>query len=113
VISGDVAALGRTLAEDAVLYADGGGKRAAALNPIYGREKIVRFFEGIARKRDWITIAGIRPTLLNGLPGFVIVDGDGAVETLALEIDVGKIAAIYSVRNPEKLAHLTRSNPSN
>jgi RNA polymerase sigma-70 factor, ECF subfamily len=31
---GDVASLTKLLAGDAVLYSDGGGKRAAALNPI-------------------------------------------------------------------------------
>jgi RNA polymerase sigma-70 factor (ECF subfamily) len=38
--SGDAKALVRLLADDAVLYADGGGKRVAALNPIRGADKI-------------------------------------------------------------------------
>ena len=38
--AGDMATLQKLLAQDAVLYSDGGGKRAAALNPIYGPEKI-------------------------------------------------------------------------
>lgn len=37
---GDAQALARLLAEDAVLYTDGGGKRAAAFNPIHGADKI-------------------------------------------------------------------------
>jgi RNA polymerase sigma-70 factor, ECF subfamily len=39
--TGDTQALRRLLAEDAVLYTDGGGKRPAALNPIYGADKIL------------------------------------------------------------------------
>src|SRR6185312_1232826 len=39
--TGDVATLANLLAEDAVFYTDGGGKRRAALNPIYGRDKIL------------------------------------------------------------------------
>src|SRR5579863_134598 len=41
--SGDTQALAQILAKDVVLYSDGGGKRAAALNPIYGADKVVRF----------------------------------------------------------------------
>ena len=46
------------------------------------------------------------PTRVNGLPGFVLHDGD-TVETLALEIREGRIVALYSVRNPDKLKHLS------
>jgi RNA polymerase sigma-70 factor (ECF subfamily) len=104
VKSGDIAALATLLAEDAVLYSDGGGKRAAALNPIYGRKKIVRFFAGVSRKQP-LSATGV-PTRVNGLPGFVLHDGD-TVETLALEIREGRIVALYSVRNPDKLKHLS------
>ena len=89
-----------------------GGKRAAALNPIRGRDKIIPVFEGIRRKRDWTTITAIRPALLNTQTRSSSTVR-GAVETLALEIDAGKIAAIYAVRNPEKLIHRTLSNWSN
>ena len=81
--TGDVNAFASLLAEDAVLYTDGGGKRSAALNPIFGRERIVRFFQGAARK-GWIP-SDARPARINGLPGFVATMSDG-VETIALEI---------------------------
>src|SRR5215510_13484011 len=42
VLSGDAAQFADLLAQDAVLYSDGGGKRIAALNPIVGRDKILR-----------------------------------------------------------------------
>ena len=112
VMSGDIAALGRMLADDAVLYSDGGGKRLAALNPIRGKDKIIRFFEGLAQKQRLYVPQSIHRTSINGLPGFVIVDVEGAVETLALAIDDGRIAALYSVRNPEKLGHLAQSSRS-
>jgi RNA polymerase sigma-70 factor (ECF subfamily) len=105
--AGDPAALARLLADDAVLYADGGGKRSAALNPIAGRDKIVRFFAGIARKgggaAGWTQV---RRVAINGLPGFVATGPDG-IETLALEIAGDRIVALYSVRNPDKLRHLS------
>jgi RNA polymerase sigma-70 factor (ECF subfamily) len=101
--SGDVAALGELLAEDAVFYSDGGGKRTAALNPLYGRDKIVRFFVGVRSKQPPITAA--RTARINGLPGYVLHTTEG-VETLAVETDGARIVAIYVVRNPDKLKHL-------
>jgi RNA polymerase sigma-70 factor (ECF subfamily) len=107
VLTGDVGRLAHLLAEDAILYADGGGKKAAVLNPIRGRDKIMRFFAGIAQKQ-WLTQpAFIHRMPINRAPGFVIVDAGGAVETLALDISGGRIAAIYSIRNPDKLTHIS------
>lgn len=104
---GDLAALTRLLADDAVFYADGGGKRRAALNPIFGRAKILRFFAGIARKRGALPEPWeMQPVLINGLPGF-LVHGEEGLETMALEIVGDRIAAIYAVRNPDKLRHLS------
>lgn len=104
--TGDVDALAEVLAEDAVLYSDGGGKRAAALNPIFGRAKILRFLHGVKRKRALPAPAQVRLARLNGLPGFVL-DLDEGVETIALAASGDHIAAIYIVRNPDKLRHLS------
>ena len=104
---GDLAGLARLLADDAVLYSDGGGKRNAALHPIRGRDKILRFVAGLADK-GWLALPlQPEPVQINGLPGFLIRSPDG-VETLALEISGDAIAAIYGVRNPDKLRHLAR-----
>jgi RNA polymerase sigma-70 factor (ECF subfamily) len=106
--TGDVTALASSLADDAVLYTDGGGKRNAALNPIVGRDKIVRFFEAVARKQAWLFAEmQVRVTTLNGLPGFVFHTPEGT-ETLAFETADGRITALYGIRNPDKLAHLDR-----
>ena len=105
--SGNTAALSKLLAEDAVFYSDGGGKRAAALNPIYGRDKILRFFEGLARKPGGLVHmpATVERAWINDLPGFVVRTPDG-VETMAIDIADGVIVALYAVRNPDKLRHL-------
>jgi RNA polymerase sigma-70 factor (ECF subfamily) len=104
--TGDASGLTRLLAESAVLYTDGGGKRKAALNPIHGRDKIVRFFVGLARGGKIPTDIRVRPARINGLPGFVVTEPDGAVHTTAFEIHGGAIAAIYVVGNPDKLRHI-------
>ena len=105
--SGDAAALGRLLATDAALHSDGGGKKRAALNVIHGRDKIAAFFSGLVRKQAAaITAIRVRPARINGLPGFVAVEPDGTVQTIALEIAGTEIAAIYVVRNPDKLRHV-------
>lgn len=105
MMSGDVSALAHALAEDAVLYTDGGGKRRAALNPIFGRDKIMRFFAGVRGKQPLPTADSARLVRINGVPGFVLHLPDGP-ETLALDLRGDHIAAIYSVRNPDKLRHV-------
>ena len=107
MIGGDVSAISRLLAADAVFYSDGGGKRRAALNPIYGKDKILRFLVGVAGKRGGpLDPAALRRAWINGMPGFIIHSPDG-VETIAVEVEGGAIAAIYAVRNPDKLRHLS------
>lgn len=110
--AGDVEALARMLAEDAVFYQDGGGKRRAVPKPIHGKDKIVRFFEGAVRHRaakrgDATTqYEHFERAQISGLPGLVIRTDHG-IETVAFEIAGDHIVAIYAIRNPEKLRHLS------
>lgn len=106
VASGDTEGLMRILAEDAVLYSDGGGKRAAALNPIFGADRIVRFFAGVLRKNSTLATVVARPAVVNGLAGFVLREDDGSIDTMAIEHRDGRIVGIYLTRNPEKLRHV-------
>jgi len=117
LLTGEAGPFADLLAQDAVLYSDGGGKRPAALNPIHGRDRIVRFFEGLAQQGNLPPPGAVHRVRLNGLPGVVIADPDGSIDTISL-IDVrdGKVVAIYALRNPDKLAHLSlaalRANPA-
>ena len=104
--SGDAQALARLLAEDAVLYTDGGGKRAAAFNPIHGADKILRFIAGVSRKNLALQTMHVRAATINGLAGFVMREANGSISTMAFECCAGRIAAIYVVRNPDKLRHV-------
>jgi RNA polymerase sigma-70 factor, ECF subfamily len=104
--SGDTQALAQILAKDAVLYSDGGGKRAAALNTIRGADRILRFFAGVARKNPALAAMEARPAMVKGLPGFVLRESDGPINTMAVERRAGRIVAIYLIRNPDKLQHV-------
>ena len=105
--SGDVAKLAALLREDAVLLSDGGGIKPAALNPIFGAERIARYLLGAMRK-----FAGREPTLqsdarmVNGALGVVGSAGGSVAEVLSIVPDGDRIVAIYVIRNPRKLAHL-------
>lgn len=104
----DFATLERLLARDAVLISDGGGKRKAALRPLVGREDVIALLRGLAWRGPWMTeLKDMRPARINGLPGVVLKGADG-LTTMAFEPnDEGRIAAIYIMRNPEKLGHLS------
>ncbi len=106
MVQGDLEGIARLLADDAVFYTDGGGKRLAALNPIYGKDKILRFLVGAAKKGGLLHPAEIERVQINGMPGFVFRREEG-VETLSLDIANDRIVALYGIRNPDKLRHLS------
>jgi RNA polymerase sigma-70 factor (ECF subfamily) len=104
--SGDLDTLTRLLASDAKLVTDGGGKVPAALNVIEGADRVAAFLAGIVRK-GWTEDMTVRLEMINGLPGLVVIDRKGLVQTTAFEVENGVVKAIYIVRNPDKLRHLT------
>ncbi|MGC1695865.1 MAG: sigma-70 family RNA polymerase sigma factor [Pseudolabrys sp.] len=104
--SGDMKALGAMLAADVSIHADGGGKRPAATAPIVGFDAVMKAHEYLAGLFQKNASKLVRAGFVNGLPGFITLEADGELQTTALEIEDGKIAAIYVVRNPDKLKHL-------
>jgi RNA polymerase sigma-70 factor (ECF subfamily) len=100
---GDAEALKSLLAEDVEFHTDGGGVRPAALRVIIGRDKIIAFFAGFARKGGGVMPRILHVGLINADPGLVTLEPDGLPQTTALEVMDGRIKAIYVVRNPEKL----------
>ncbi|VVJ20865.1 Uncharacterised protein [Amycolatopsis camponoti] len=105
----DLQGLLDVLAPDVVLMSDGGGVKQAALRPVVGAGKIVRFvLGGIARTDAKLTSA---PTVVNGNPGLLLhLDGelDGI---MAARVEGGRITGLYYVRNPEKLTHVESETP--
>jgi RNA polymerase sigma-70 factor (ECF subfamily) len=104
--SGDMQALQSLLADDVVLYADGGGIRPALIDPIHSMANVCLFFGEVSRRAAFSLPPLLHEGLIDGLPGFVTTENDGIPQTTALEIEDGKIKAIYVMRNPEKLRHL-------
>jgi RNA polymerase sigma-70 factor, ECF subfamily len=107
--SGDLGALQALLAQDVVMYSDGGGKAKAALNPIYGREKNLRFVAGLVQRTGPDASRLVYEGMIDGLPGFVTVEADGVWQTTALAIEEGRIVTIYVTRNPDKLRAILRT----
>jgi RNA polymerase sigma-70 factor (ECF subfamily) len=104
--SGDMTALGAMLAADVSIHSDGGGKRSAAVRPVLGRSTVLRLLKALAVLAGKYPARSVRVAFINGLPGFVTCEADGNFQTTAFEIEDDKIAAIYIVRNPDKLRHL-------
>jgi len=104
--NGDMKALGAMLAADVSVHADGGGKRPAALEPVVGFDAVMKVHEFLAAHFRQNGSRLVRAGFVNGLPGFITLEADGELQTTALDVEDGKIAAIYVVRNPDKLRHL-------
>ncbi|HEY0266591.1 MAG TPA: sigma-70 family RNA polymerase sigma factor [Rhizomicrobium sp.] len=103
---GDLRKLRTLLAGDVTLHSDGGGKRSAALRVLTGVEDVMKVQTALARLFAQSPSRILRYGLINGLPGFITLEPDGEIQTTALQIEDGRIAAIYVMRNPDKLRHL-------
>lgn len=100
------------LAQDVAFHSDGGGKVLAVINPLYGIDRVSRFFAGINAKlahRDKPTTL-FKPVMINGLPGYLSLERGETLQATALDIRDGRVHAIYIVRNPDKLRHLSLSD---
>jgi RNA polymerase sigma-70 factor (TIGR02957 family) len=102
VATGDIQSLMDVLAPDVVLVTDGGGVKKAALRPILGRDKVVRFLDAVS---DGVG-ATADVVMVNGSPALRVVI-DGEVDTIAsMVVENGLVTGLYAVRNPAKLAGL-------
>lgn len=109
----DIEALARVLTDDAVLMADGGGKVSAVARPMHGGALIAKTFIGFAQlptSQSW----QLKPVLVNGLPGCLIINGDTGELVQAISLtpsatEPGRIGALYIQRNPDKLARIAQA----
>jgi RNA polymerase sigma-70 factor (ECF subfamily) len=105
LVDGDTDRVLALLAPDVVLVSDGGPTTHAARRPVVGADRVGRLMGTLARRGLEVDVRVV-PTELNGEPGFVAMLGDVAVLATALSVEAGRVVAVHSVVNPDKLAAL-------
>lgn len=101
----DRSALDALLKNDIELFSDGGGKRSAALKPLFGLEKVIKFLLAVTQLPESQAYGFIpRPAFVNGVPCALIYRSDGELDSMQyVETDGDEIKSLFFVRNPEKL----------
>ena len=104
--AGDMAALTRLLAQDAVSWSDGGGKVQSHLKPLYGQQAVARFWSSVTLKTPRpLTFSQAE---INGSPAILYWDEGNLAGVLSLTLSATGIQEIYALLNPEKLAYLQK-----
>jgi RNA polymerase sigma-70 factor (ECF subfamily) len=92
------------LTADATYMGDGGGKARTTVRAVLGAGRVARLVVGIERK--WTDRGSHQLIQVNGAPG-LLTWRDGQPDSVTtLDLRDGRIAAIYVVRNPDKLGDL-------
>ncbi len=102
--TGDMAGLLAVLAPDVTVWSDGGGKAAAARNPVHGPDNVARFMLGLVKKAQ----AGFtaRAVEMNGQPGVIAYVRGRPFLALTLDVAEEQIVGVRFVLNPDKLRRL-------
>jgi RNA polymerase sigma-70 factor (TIGR02957 family) len=104
---GDLEELEAVLARDVELHGDGGGKVPALARVIRGRDRAVQLLQAWWRAAERFGGVRFERTEINGQPGALTRDPEGRlINAIVLDIAGGKIVAVRSVVNPDKLGHL-------
>ncbi len=99
---GDLDSLLEVLDADVVWRSDGGGLVSAMRKPVHGAAKVAKALLGFTRvaPRNAAIVA------VNGLPGVLLDDHAGVLTVMTFSVQDGRIVALESQRNPEKLTHV-------
>ena len=88
------------------MVGDGGGKAPQWARGIIGAENVARVLAATSPRLVRIG-AVVEPREVNGQPGAIFRDREGKViNTWTLDVLDGRIQAIRSVMNPDKLGHV-------
>ncbi|MGX7827007.1 sigma-70 family RNA polymerase sigma factor [Actinokineospora sp. 24-640] len=108
--SGDIGSVVSLLHPDAVFVGDSDGKARTARHRIEGTDKIARFLVGLLAMYGAERMMNLRPVLVNGDLGMSVPDLPGprpvARRVTTFAIRDGRIAAIFDIVNPDKLARV-------
>ena len=107
--SGDVEGLMSLLAEDVVVWTDGGGQAKSAPRPVVGPWRSARFLIHVAK--DISPDTTIREVVLNGQTGLVFESAGVVTSAVVVDVLDGLIAGIRVVANPAKLAAVRSASP--
>jgi RNA polymerase sigma-70 factor (ECF subfamily) len=107
--SGNIEAIESLLTPDVVYYSDGGGKAHAAPRPIEGPRRVANLLAVVHRKRR--KYCQISMTTVNGQPGVVFSEAGRAIQITTFAAERGRVTALYTVLNPDKLRHWPSANP--
>ena len=84
-----------------------GGLAPAIKHPVFGRAKVAQMLGNWWKLGEKLGATNYRRVLVNGQPGAEFLDADGRlISVLSLDIADGRIQALRSVVNPDKLRHL-------
>lgn len=108
VQKGNISDIESMLAEEAILYSDGGGKVTAARKPVYGANKIARFMVRIQKQKEPNQTIDIIFRDINREPGMMIYLDEKLFNVWSFHIKDGRIQNIFVVLNPDKLQHLPK-----
>jgi RNA polymerase sigma-70 factor (ECF subfamily) len=102
--TGDLEGLLALLADDVVVWTDGGGNVRSAMRPVTGPFRSARFLMSVARRVPQGATA--REVDLNGQPGLVFEDEGSVIMALTLDIVGQSVVGVRAVTNPDKLVAL-------
>ncbi|AKU93585.1 putative RNA polymerase sigma factor [Labilithrix luteola] len=101
---GNLEALIAVLDPDVVLRADGGHARREVSIVLQGADAIAQ------RAFTFVKMATtVRPALVNGTAGAVVLGKDGPISVMGFTVNDGKISEIDTLADPERLARLDLS----
>lgn len=101
--SGNLLDLVDQLADDIVIYSDGGGKATAAVKPIHGAANCSKFLFGIYQQTVAFTKMEIITSEQNVFISFIDTTTNKCYSVLSLDIVEEKVETIYIIRNPDKI----------
>jgi len=103
----DMQQLEEMLYNDIVSVSDGGGKVAAAINPVLGKEAVIKFITGIYKK--FYSNTAFKKTFINHQPALLFYHEGRLVTCQIFSFREDRIDHVYLMRNPDKLKLLEKN----
>lgn len=107
ILRNDLKKLEQLLNEDITVISDGGGKVAAAINPVTGRKPAIAFLSGLYRKAYVHFDAQV--TEINNQPAILYHYQGELISCQVFTFLNGSISNVFIIRNPDKLRYLKKN----